>query len=323
DLPGTYEQAFDAALQPDGKIVAVGGVNPAGRFPPVYNCALARYNPDGSLDSSFGGGGFVTTEMGGNDQAEGVALTPDGRIVVVGGGVTASNSTMRTVIADYNADGTLGNSYIGTRTGVQGQGLALQADGRVVAVSASNTTFDGYVERYTPVALLTDSATLTVEDNPSPVAQPDAYDLYEDQTFATYNSYGFGVLANDGSPNGGLTASLVSGPAHGTLDLSTDGHFTYTPAPNYFGTDSFVYRATDSAGLSAEATVTLPVWAWDAPIQLSAPGPQTVAEDTPLTFSAANGTAITVTDLDYPRVLVALLVQDGILTLSGTAGLEF
>src|SRR5262249_60581388 len=150
DLPGTYEQAFDAALQPDGKIVAVGGVNPAGRFPPVYNCALARYNPDGSLDSSFGGGGFVTTEMGGNDQAEGVALTPDGRIVVVGGGVTASNSTMYTVIADYNADGTLGNAYIGRNTGVQGQAVALQADGRGVAVSSQNTSFGGYGESHTP-----------------------------------------------------------------------------------------------------------------------------------------------------------------------------
>src|SRR5262249_7428560 len=65
DLPGTYEQAFDAALQPDGKIVAVGQVNP-GVSPPTYNFAVARYNPDGSLDSSFGGSGFVTTDCGGN-----------------------------------------------------------------------------------------------------------------------------------------------------------------------------------------------------------------------------------------------------------------
>src|SRR5262249_58259628 len=150
DLPGTYEQAFDAALQPDGKIVAVGGVNPAGRFPPVYNCALARYNPDGSLDSSFGGGGFVTTEMGGNDQAEGVALSPDGRIVVVGGGVTTSNSTMYTVIADYNADGSLGNSYIGGNTGVHGQAIALQPAGPAVAVSTQNTAVSGSAPRPPP-----------------------------------------------------------------------------------------------------------------------------------------------------------------------------
>src|SRR5262249_25991769 len=171
DLPGTYEQAFDAVLQPDGKIVAVGQTNPAGAYPPIYNFALARYNADGSLDSSFGNGGFVMTEMGGNDQAEGVTLAPDGRIVVVGGGVTTSNSTMYTVIADYNADGSLGNSYISRNNGIQGQALALQADGRVVAVSSQNTAFGGYVERYEPVLLISASDTLTVEDNPNPVIQ--------------------------------------------------------------------------------------------------------------------------------------------------------
>ena len=61
----------------------------------------------------------------------------------------------------------------------------------------------------------------------------------------------------------------------------------------------------------------------DDPIQVAVPGPQTIAEDTSLTFSAANGNAFTVIDIESPRVLVALLVQDGILTLPSTAGLEF
>src|SRR5262249_49922947 len=246
DIPGNYEQAFDATLQPDGKIVAVGQVDRSGTFPSVYDFALARYNPNGSLDTSFGGGGFVTTNFGGNDQAEGVALSPDGRIVVIGGGVTTSNSTMYTVIADYNADGSLGNSYIGRNTGVQGQALAIQPDGRVVAVSSQNTAFGGYVERYDPVLLISGSDTVTVEDNPNPVIQPDAYDVSEDQTFnSSYYYSGYSVLSNDYSPNGSLTASLVTGPSHGTLNLNADGSFTYTPAPNYNGPDSFVYQATD------------------------------------------------------------------------------
>jgi VCBS repeat-containing protein len=153
-----------------------------------------------------------------------------------------------------------------------------------------------------------------------PVAQPDAYDLGEDEVFTVY---GFGVLANDYSSNGDLTASLVSGPAHGTLTLSPSGSFTYTPAPNYTGPDSFTYRATDSLGLSADATVSLTVWPMNDPTLLTVPGPQTTAEETPLTFSAATGNAITVFDTDQPRVLVALLVHDGILTLPSTAGLEF
>src|SRR5262249_22720885 len=131
DIPGSYEEAFDAALLPDGKIVAVGQVGLTGTFPPVFDFAVARYNPDGSPDYSFVTSGFVIQDFGGNDQAEGVAVTPDGRIVVVGGGVGGSNSTTRTVIAHYTADGTLTNSYAGTRSGVRGEGLALQADGGV------------------------------------------------------------------------------------------------------------------------------------------------------------------------------------------------
>lgn len=69
------------AVQPDGKILPVGNSLTA----PPQVVALARYNPDGSLDPSFGAGGTVTTAFGGiESRAGGVALQPDGRIVVAG-----------------------------------------------------------------------------------------------------------------------------------------------------------------------------------------------------------------------------------------------
>jgi hypothetical protein len=70
-----------------------------------------------------------------------------------------------------------------------------------------------------------------------------------------------GVLANDVSANGqALTAVLASGPAHGTLSLNADGSFTYTPAANFVGGDSFTYQAQGSDGtLSAAAPVTIQV----------------------------------------------------------------
>ena len=46
----------------------------------------------------------------------------------------------------------------------------------------------------------------------------------------------------DGNP---LTAAVVTRPTHGTLALNADGSFTYTPALNYNGTDSFTYKAND------------------------------------------------------------------------------
>ena len=67
------------ALQGDGKIVAVGA---AAR--PRNDFALARYNPNGSLDTSFSGDGKQTTDFGGSDGASGVALQGDGKIVAVG-----------------------------------------------------------------------------------------------------------------------------------------------------------------------------------------------------------------------------------------------
>ncbi len=65
--------------QPDGKIVAVGT-----NIGPDRDFALARYNTDGSLDTSFSGDGKLATKFGGVDGASGVALQANGRIVVVG-----------------------------------------------------------------------------------------------------------------------------------------------------------------------------------------------------------------------------------------------
>jgi hypothetical protein len=69
-----------------------------------------------------------------------------------------------------------------------------------------------------------------------------------------------GVLTNDNSNGGGaLAASLVSTVSHGTLNLAATGGFTYTPNVGFFGTDTFTYRATSSAGQGNVATVTITV----------------------------------------------------------------
>src|SRR5262249_56616399 len=72
----------------------------------------------------------------------------------------------------------------------------------------------------------------------------DDSDSTREDTSLTVNAPG--VLANDGDVDGDpLTAILVTGPAHGTLTLSTNGGFTYTPSLNYNGPDSFTYKAND------------------------------------------------------------------------------
>jgi VCBS repeat-containing protein len=108
------------------------------------------------------------------------------------------------------------------------------------------------------------TVTITVSaSNDAPTATADAYSTGED-TALTVNAPG--VLTNDSDPDGNqLSAVLVSAPSHGTLTLNSNGSFTYTPAANYNGSDSFTYRASDGTLTSNLATVTITVTASNDP----------------------------------------------------------
>jgi len=87
DGPGPKYSARSLDLQPDGKIVAAGGLPVgAGGAPPSEQSdfALARYNPDGSLDSGFGLSGVRTVDMGGQDIANAISTGLDGKVTVAG-----------------------------------------------------------------------------------------------------------------------------------------------------------------------------------------------------------------------------------------------
>jgi Domain of unknown function (DUF4082)/Bacterial Ig domain/Cohesin domain len=92
----------------------------------------------------------------------------------------------------------------------------------------------------------------------APVAAGDSYTTDQDLKLSVPAP---GVLANDSDPNGDpLVARLFVGPAHGSLALSPDGSFAYTPASGYRGTDGFQYVVLDpSNNRSAPATVSIGV----------------------------------------------------------------
>jgi len=97
-----------------------------------------------------------------------------------------------------------------------------------------------------------------ITPNSAPVGVTDTYTVAEDGVL-TVNA-GLGVLANDTDADvNPLTAVQVSGPTHGTLSFNADGSFVYTPPANYFGPDSFTYRANDGLATSAVTTVDLTV----------------------------------------------------------------
>src|SRR5947208_1887402 len=79
--------------------------------------------------------------------------------------------------------------------------------------------------------------------NHAPVANNDAFAVIEDGVLTVTTP---GVLANDtDADQDPLIAIVVSQPSHGTLTFDKDGAFTYTPAANFNGTDSFTYEAID------------------------------------------------------------------------------
>jgi hypothetical protein len=102
---------------------------------------------------------------------------------------------------------------------------------------------------------------VTVQSGPdAPVAVDDSYTT--DQGVPLNIGLFKGVLANDLDPKGtGLTANLVTPPTHGTLNLLPNGGFTYTPALDFNGTESFTYQASDGVQTSNVATAEIQVQA--------------------------------------------------------------
>lgn len=95
----------------------------------------------------------------------------------------------------------------------------------------------------------------------APSASNDTYALDEDPPAPGFSAAAPGVLGNDGAFIGDptTTASWLSGPSHGTLNLGEDGSFTYTPASDFSGADSFTYQAVNGSGQSLPATVSFTV----------------------------------------------------------------
>ncbi len=153
---------------PDQKLVVAGTSGPRPGNPGTDNLAVARFNTDGSLDSSFGGGdGKVLTDFGAHESASSLALLPDSRLLV-GGSNRGSTGQMNSLLVLYNPDGSLDTSFgcggrlVTAATGFEASDLAVYADGRVVVGSTSA------LARY----LSTSSCTANCESTPTPTPTP-------------------------------------------------------------------------------------------------------------------------------------------------------
>ncbi len=142
-FPGGTTFAADLAIQPDGKIIVVGGSS---------DFCLARYNSNGSLDSTFGNGGRVTTDFANSqDSAWAVLLLPDGHLIVAGVAFVNSTTGNDFALARYNSNGSLDTAW-----GNGGRATAhifsindivssavLQPDGKIVVAGFTSTDSAG------------------------------------------------------------------------------------------------------------------------------------------------------------------------------------
>lgn len=156
------------AIQPDGKILVAGKAD----FSSQVTFALVRYYINGSLDTTFGFGGKVTTYIGDLwDEAYSVAIQSDGKIVVAG------YSSSNFAVVRYDINGNLDESFdtdgivstpIGDCCG-QGHSLAIQPDGKIVVAGHSK---NGFYENFTLVRYTTNGSLDTTFDSDGIVYTP-------------------------------------------------------------------------------------------------------------------------------------------------------
>lgn len=229
---------------------------------------------------------------------------------------------------DTDADG---DTLTATKVSDPAHGSAtLNADGSFTYTPEANFTgTDTFTYKATGDGTDSSPGTVTITVKPVqdvPVAVADTYSTDEDTALVVS---GPGVLGNDTDVDGDdLTAVKVSDPAHGSVTLAADGSFTYTPEPNFNGTDSFTYEANDGTADSGVATVTITVKAVnDAPVAvddsysavggvpLVVPAPGVLGNDTDV-----EGSALTAALASSPTKGTLVLGSDGSFTYTANAG---
>jgi uncharacterized delta-60 repeat protein len=263
-ISGKTDEARSVVLQSDDKIVVAGqggtGIN--------TDFAVARYNPDGSLDASFDGDGIATTSIGTLDVGESAALQADGKIVVAGVGDVGAFQ-LDVAVVRYNPDGSLDTTFdgdgivttaIGSSTD-EARSVALQTDGRIVAAGyrQAGSVADSAVVRYNPDGSLDptfsgDGIVVTPTDPASFVTDRfDAIAIQENGKIVAAGSVEAGVggvgkvvrynpdgsLDNTGNPSWGIGGIVTSDATFlGAIAIQADGNVVVAGSKN-FGSGSF------------------------------------------------------------------------------------
>jgi VCBS repeat-containing protein len=237
------------------------------------------------------------------------------------GGINSVNVSTN----DTDVDGTIDiATVVITQNPAHGTAVA-NIDGTVTYThDGSETTSDSFT--YTIKdnnGLVSGAATVAVTVTPvndAPVAVNNEFTIDEDESL---NLAAPGVLGNDTDAEGNsLTASLVSGPLHGSLSLGANGSVMYTPDLNFHGTDGFSYLVNDGLADSAVAAVTITVVSVnDAPVATN--DATTVSEAGPTSIDlAANDTDVDGT-IDLGTIVIIQNPANGNVVVNGDGTVSY
>lgn len=222
--------AQSVVLQNDGKIVVAGYISDGS----LYNFALVRYNSNGSLDSSFGLDGKITTDFGNNgDLAFSSVIQSDGKILVAG--YTIIGAKYDLALARYTPDGSLDNTFssdgkittaIGSATD-RGYSVAVQRDGKIVVAGKS---FNGSDDNFVLVRYNTDGTLDNTFDSDGKVSTAIG-STSDDGNSVAIQDDGKIVVAGAATINGtDKNFTLVRYNTDGTLDNTFDAEGKVTMA---------------------------------------------------------------------------------------------
>jgi hypothetical protein len=274
-------------------------------------------------------GGSFTADSDGNGDAPGEQPTE----IVSNGPPTAADDadvtvedapvTIDVVGNDTDPDDDIDPASVAVVSGPANGTVAVALDGTVTYTPDANFNgTDSFTYEVCDTGGLCDEATVSVTVTPvndAPVATDDNIGAVEDMPVTV------DVLANDGDPDGDLdptSVQVLTGPSNGSVAVDpVTGEVTYTPDPNFWGSDSFTYQVCDTGGLCDVATVTLNVAAVnDPPVAIDdAVG---VVEDTPVVVPvlANDSDPDGPSDLDPGSVTVTSGPTNGTVSVDPTTG---
>ena len=231
-LVGSESSATSMALQSDGKIVVAGDSYNGNDF----DFSVARYNSNGTLDSSFSSDGKVTTDFGGDDYGTSVAIQSDGKIVVSG---YIDGGAVDFAIARYNSDGSLDTDFSGDGKLLIdfgrydfGNALVIQSNGKIV-IAGQSVALGGSAPNIQLVRLNTDGSLDSDFDFDGKVTT-DLGSAQENALSLALQSDGKIVVSGLSGSFGSTDMTLLRYNSDGSLDttFSSDGIAMINFAPN-------------------------------------------------------------------------------------------